>query len=174
MKSALNSFILRVLYFKQKWYETCWIGELARKYILIHIVMEPLLCKYLHYSFPILETFCLCGHPLQTYSFSPPLRSLRGEGCVKARTVLLAYSISKSGLLQDQLCMEGLIVFFSGLYACTYVCTYNDNHISVCSYLLNGDSYSQKMDLLVFQQRSSGGLGLHCRFFLDSLGRKYC
>lgn len=165
--SSLEYYVLK------KWYERCWIGVLARKYILIHIAMEPLLSKYLYCSFPILETFCLCGHPLQTCAFSPPLRSLRGDRCVKARTVLFWHIHIKIRAFA-RLAMHGRIVFFSGLYACTYVCTWTDIHISVCSYLLNGDSYSQKMDLLMFQQRSSVGSGLHHRFFLYSLGRESC
>jgi len=70
--------------------------------------------------------------------------------------------------------MKGLTDFFSGLCACTLVYTYTDVHMSVCSYLLNGHSYSQKMYLLMHWQRSSVGLGFHFKLFLAIIGRESC
>lgn len=136
--------------------------------------MEPLLCKFLHYS---------VAHSRNLLSMQPSTTEVhiftRVELSDRSRTVkskdsVVGISISKSRLLQVQLCMEGLFGLSSGLCACTHVCTYTAVHMSVCSYLLNGHSYSQKMYLLMHWQRSSVGFGLHFRMFLAILGRQSC
>lgn len=175
MQSTLNSFILRVLYFKQKWYKRCWIGELEGKYILILTVVEPLRCKYLHYSF---------AHSRNFLSMQPLTREIHiftrvdlsdWSRMYQSKDSVVGISISKSGGLTS-LAMYGRIdwVFFQG-FVPVHMCAHNTNvHMSVRSYLLNGHSYFQKMYLLMYWQRSSVGLGLHFRLFLVILGRESC